>query len=67
MLTLTYANCLSDRIGPHGLDPDRLDPGAEPAEGIAALTRSLAKSRKIPPSAGGWEVWRDLPFPPLPR
>lgn len=65
MLTLNYANCLSDRVGAHGLDPDRLDPGAEAAEGIAAMTRSLAKSRKTPPSAGGWEVWRELPFPPL--
>ena len=59
MLKLDYANCLSDRIGFHGLDPARIDPNNEPAQGMAAFTKKLASTRGT-----GWEVWRDLPFPP---
>ena len=54
MLTIDYANCLSDRVGPHGLDPARLDPSGDPAAGMAALTERLAASRGT-----GWERWRD--------
>ncbi len=65
MLTLDYANCLSDRVGAHGVDPDRLDPDGDGARGVTRLTRSLAKSRSTPAEQGGWEVWRNLPLPPL--
>lgn len=65
MLTIDYANCLADRVGHHGIDPDRLDPSADPAQGIATLTRKLASTRSTPPEKGGWERWRDLPLPPL--
>ena len=65
MLTIDYANCLSDRVGPHGVDPDRLDPHADPALGIARLTKKLAETRSTPPDQGGWERWRDLPHDPM--
>ena len=38
MLTLDYANMLSDRVGPHGIDPANLDPKGEAAEGIVTMT-----------------------------
>lgn len=60
MLTLEYANCLSDRVGNHGLDVARLEPGSELAQAAKALTRQLAKSRGT-----GWERWRELPFDPM--
>ncbi len=65
MLTINYANCFTDRVGPHGLDAALLDPADEIASAVAALTRSLAKSRHTSPDAGGWEVWRQIPHPPL--
>jgi len=55
MLTIDYANCLSPRVGLHGLDPARLDPAGDLAQGIAALTRQLAQTRGT-----GWERWREL-------
>lgn len=55
MLTLDYANCLSDRVGPHGLDPARVHPDSDPARGVAQLTERLAASRGT-----GWERWREL-------
>lgn len=55
MLTLDYANCLSPRVGPHGLDPARVHPGGDNARGIAALTKSLNASKGT-----GWERWRTL-------
>jgi glucose-6-phosphate isomerase len=61
MLTIDYANCLSDRVAQHGVEPERLDRGAEPAAAVAALTRKLAASRSKPGEQGGWERWRDLP------
>jgi glucose-6-phosphate isomerase len=60
MLTLDYANCLSDRVGPHGIDPDHLDPAGDEAVGIAAMTRKLATTR-----GKGWERWRDLHVNPM--
>ena len=60
MLTIDYANCLSDRVGPHGLDPAHLDPSGDEAHGIAALTRKLATTR-----GKGWERWRDLHVNPM--
>lgn len=56
MLTIEYANCLSDRVGNHGLDPAELDPAGDAAASIAVLTRKLAKTRGT-----GWERWRELP------
>ncbi|HYE02242.1 MAG TPA: glucose-6-phosphate isomerase [Phycisphaerales bacterium] len=60
MLTLDYANCLADRVGAHGIDPDLLDPQEEPARGIAHLTERLARTRGT-----GQERWRDLHRDPL--
>lgn len=57
MLTLDFANCLSSRVGSHGLDPARLGPGSDLAQAVVAMTASLAKTRGT-----GWERWRDLPF-----
>ncbi|MFG0326119.1 MAG: hypothetical protein ACF8SC_02465, partial [Phycisphaerales bacterium JB037] len=59
MLTIDYANCLADRVGSHGLDPDRLAPGSPLADAATALTARLDQSRGT-----GWERWRNLPFDP---
>ena len=61
MLTIDYANCLSDRVGNHGLDAARIGPGSELDDAARTLTASLAKSRGT-----NWERWRELPFG-LPR
>src|SRR5690606_24194683 len=45
MLTLDYANCLSERVGDHGLDPARLAPGGEAAAAIATLSRRLESTK----------------------
>ena len=55
MLTLDYANCLSTRVGPHGLDPDRLAPGGPLAQAAVSLTARLEETRGT-----GWERWRTL-------
>ncbi|MEM9559520.1 MAG: glucose-6-phosphate isomerase [Planctomycetota bacterium] len=55
MLTIDYANCLSDRVGEHGIDPDRLAPASDAAAGAADLTRRLNAS-----AGTGWERWRTL-------
>ena len=60
MLTLDYTNCLADRVGSHGLDPDRLATGGDAAQAITANTARLAGTR-----GRGWERWRDLPFDPM--
>lgn len=60
MLTIDYANCLSERVGPHGLDPARVHPDSEAARGVAALTERLAASRGT-----GWERWRELANEPM--
>lgn len=55
MLTLNYANCLSPRVGAHGLDPDTLDPKGELAQAARSMTQKLAETRGT-----GWERWREL-------
>ncbi|MBX3378194.1 MAG: glucose-6-phosphate isomerase [Phycisphaeraceae bacterium] len=62
MLSLDYANCLSDRVGNHGLDPAELDPAGDAAASIAVLTRKLARTRGT-----GWERWRELAQGPMRR
>ena len=57
MLTLDYANCLADRVGPHGLT-DRFFAAASQA--TEAMTESLEQTRGT-----GWERWRGLPFDPM--
>jgi glucose-6-phosphate isomerase len=57
MLSLQFANCLADRVGAHGVDPDLLAPGSDLAAAAAANTARLAKSRGT-----GWERWRELPL-----
>ncbi len=59
MLTLHYANALSDRVGEHGLDAASLAPASPSAKAAADLTARLAKTRGT-----GWERWRTLPFDP---
>ena len=56
-LSLDYANCLSTRIGPVGIDPDEID---DAAPRMVEITDQLAESRGT-----GWERWRTLPFDPL--
>lgn len=60
MLRLDYANCLSGRVGAHGLDPGVFSAGSEAAERAKAITAALHQSRGT-----GWEVWRELPFEPM--
>lgn len=55
MLKLDYANCLSERVGLHGLDPVLLDPAGDLAASVAVMSRRLARTRGT-----GWERWRDL-------
>ena len=55
MLSIDYANCLSDRVGDHGLNPQRIAPGSDLAKAAAAMTASLAETR-----GSGWERWREL-------
>lgn len=63
MLTLHYANCLSDRVGAdHGLDPRTLGPDSPSAARAREFTASLEKTRNT-----GWERWRGLPFDPMRR
>jgi glucose-6-phosphate isomerase len=56
-LRLDYANCLSNRVGNHGLSPDALRSAAAQ---LKELTRSLSKTKDA-----GWERWRLLPFNPM--
>lgn len=60
MLRIDYANCLSSRVGDHGLEPDLLAPGSELQSSAAALTRKLASTKGT-----GWERWRLLHENPL--
>lgn len=60
MLKIDYANLLSDRVGPHGLNPDLLDPSGPLAARCRDITRSLEQTRGT-----GWERWRGLPFEPM--
>jgi glucose-6-phosphate isomerase len=56
-LLLDYANCLAERVGPHGLPLDIFS-SAVPL--LADLTSRLDQSRGT-----GWERWRNLPFEPM--
>ncbi len=60
MLTLDYANCLSPRVGPHGVDPAQLAPGSEAADAVTHLTQRLNSTRGT-----GWERWRSLHTDPV--
>ena len=55
MLTFDYSNCLSARVGAHGLDPDMITRGSAAWNRAESATRQLNRSRGT-----GWEVWRDL-------
>ena len=56
-IMLDYANCLSSRVGRHGLDRNDLLAGTGR---LASLTEQLNESK-----GAGWERWRSLPFDPL--
>ncbi len=58
-ITLDYANCLTQRVGSHGIDPEEI---SRAAARIADLTRQLDTTRGT-----GWERWRMLPFDPMRR
>ncbi len=60
MLTIDFANCLSERVGPHGLDASSLAPESKAAAEAARLTQSLDATRNT-----GWERWRALPHDPV--
>lgn len=62
MLKLHFANCLSDRVGSHGLDPTSLAAGSPSDKRITELTASLEKTRNT-----GWERWRGLHVDPMRR
>jgi glucose-6-phosphate isomerase len=56
-LRIHFANCLSDRVGEHGLPTAALD-GAR--DRLMALTGQLNRDKGT-----GWQRWRSLPFDPL--
>lgn len=56
-LTLDYANCLTDRVGDHGIPPSELDAAADL---LGRVTADLERTRGT-----GWERWRLLPFSPM--
>ena len=60
MLTLDIANCLSSRVGSHGLPDDAIRPDAPNGTRARELTRKLSQTRGT-----GWERWRELPFDPM--
>lgn len=60
MLTIDFANCLAERVGPHGLDGAILEDGGDAARETARITADLASTRGT-----GWERWRDLPTDPM--
>ncbi len=55
-LRLDYANCLSGRVGEHGLEPEALKRARGP---LRELSQELNATRGT-----GWERWRTLPFDP---
>lgn len=60
MLKIDFANCLSDRVGEHGLDAASLHEGSASWKLAAELTESLERTRGT-----DWERWRGLPFDPM--
>lgn len=60
MLHLDYANCLSSRVGSHGLDPAAIAEGSEAQQAIRVHTQKLNATR-----GKGWERWRELAFEPM--
>src|SRR5881394_876951 len=58
-LTIDFANCLTDRVGTHGLPADAL---SNAAARLADLTQQLNRTKGT-----GWERWRNLPFDPMRR
>ncbi len=56
-LKLDYANCLSDRVGEHGIEPAALGAAQQT---MAELTTKLNQTKGT-----GWERWRSLPFDPM--
>jgi len=56
-LVIEFANCLSDRVGTHGLPSNLI---GDSGERLADLTSQLARTRGT-----GWERWRELPFNPM--
>ena len=59
-LSLDFANCLSDRVGEHGLRSNDLVQATAVGGWLATLTEQLNSTRGM-----GWERWRNLPFDPM--
>ncbi len=55
MITLDYANCTTERVGAHGIDPATIAPGSPSYARAAEITRDLETTRDT-----GWERWRGL-------
>lgn len=55
MIKVDYANCTTERVGEHGIDPTSLSPGSDAHDLAVDITRDLARTRGT-----GWERWRDL-------
>jgi glucose-6-phosphate isomerase len=55
MLTIDYANCLSERVGSHGIDAALLAPSGPGDNAVRAATTRLARTFNT-----GWERWRGL-------
>ncbi len=60
MLTIDYSNCLTDRVGEHGLDQASLAPRSASDELAETLTERLEAVRTT-----GWTRWRGLPYDPM--
>ena len=56
VLRIDYANCLSERVGEHGLASGAL---AAAAGDLTAIIEDLNRTKGT-----GWERWRTLPFDP---
>lgn len=61
-IVVDYANCLSGRVGSHGLNPNDLRTATVSGGRLSLLTAELNRTRGT-----GWERWRDLPFDPMRR
>lgn len=59
-IRIDFANCMSDRVGDHGLDPVLFDAENTLAQSIRSITGQLRLSRGT-----GWERWRDLHRDPM--
>lgn len=60
MLRIDYANCLTDRVGAHGVSPALLEAGSAADRDAARAVQALARS-----VGAGMQRWRLLPHDPM--